>query len=221
MGARTERRGGFDSTVSATNRRPPTTPRPTSAWRAPDRTGERIRTLSCAAVGRASTSARLSSSAVWKRSAGSLASARSTTPASVGERVRDLPRDAGGIPQRQALMFFEQLAERRSVEAAHDDVEDFVLVASDLVDRHDVGVLESRAGARLAHEPLGEPGRGRETQVEDLHRDVLAQVLVADAEHGGEPAFAQDISDGKFFAEGFLEAATQRGEIERHGGRET
>src|SRR6184192_2483030 len=126
-----------------------------------------------------------------------------------------------GIPQREALMLLEQLAERRSVEAAHDDVEDFVLVASDLVDRHDVGVLESRAGARLAHEPLGEPGRRRETQVEDLHCDVLALVLVADAEHGGEPAFAQDISDGKFFAEGFLEAATQRGEIERHGGRET
>jgi len=49
----------------------------------------------------------------------------------------------------------------------------------------------------------------------------VALLLVPDAEHGGEPAFAQDISDGKFFAEGFLEAATQRGDVERHGGRET
>src|SRR5439155_477833 len=62
----------------------------------------------------------------------------------VAQRVRHLPRDPGGIPQREALMLLEQLAERRSVEAAHDDVEDFVLVASDLVDRHDVGVLASR-----------------------------------------------------------------------------
>ena len=78
-------------------------------------------------------------------------------------------------------MFFEQLAERRSVEAAHDDVEDFILVASDLVDRHDVGVLESRAGARLAYEPLGEAGRRRETQVEDLHRDVKPDNILLDS----------------------------------------
>src|SRR5439155_302435 len=37
----------------------------------------------------------------------------------VAECVGYLPRDAGGIPQREALMLLEQLAERRSVEAAH------------------------------------------------------------------------------------------------------
>ncbi len=139
----------------------------------------------------------------------------------VAERVRDLARDPGRVDHGEAPIPLEQLPHRRAVDAAHDDVEDFVLVAADLVDRHDVRVLELPAGARLAHEALRQPGRRGQAQVEHLHGDVAVLRMVAHAEHGGEAAFAQQIPDRKFLAECFLEAATQRGEIERHGGRET
>ena len=139
----------------------------------------------------------------------------------VAERVRDLPGDARGVAQRETVLLLEHLPERRPVEAPHDDVQDFVLVAPDFVDRHDVRVLEAGAGSRLAHEPLGESRRRRETEVEHLDGHVVPQRIVAHPEHRRESAFAQHVSNGKFLAEGFLEAATQRGEIERHDGRET
>ena len=82
-------------------------------------------------------------------------------------------------------------------------------------------VLELPAGARLAHEAFRQPWRGHQAQVEHLYRDVPVLRLVAHAEHGGETAFAEQIPDAKFLAERFLEATTQCGEIERHGGRET
>src|SRR2546429_2640307 len=82
-------------------------------------------------------------------------------------------------------------------------------------------MFELPAGARLTHEALRQSGRRGQTQVEHLHRDVAVLRMVTHAEHGGEAAFAQQIPDGILLAESFLEAATQRAEIERHGGRET
>jgi len=112
----------------------------------------------------------------------------------------------------------EEMPERRPVDAAHHDVQHFVLVAPDLEDRHDVRVDELSAGAGLAHESLGEGGRGGLPQVEHLHRDVAVLGLVPHAEDRGEAPLSEQIAHGKFLADGFLEAASQRGDIERHGG---
>jgi len=83
-------------------------------------------------------------------------------------------------------------------------------------------VLQVSDGARLAHEPLGQRGGRCETEVEDLDRHVAVERGVVNPKYGGEAAFAQEGADGKFVAQGLLQATTQRGEIQRtHGGRET
>ena len=83
-------------------------------------------------------------------------------------------------------------------------------------------MLQVSDGARLAHEPLGERGGGRETEVEDLDCHVAVERGVVNSKDGGEAAFAQEGTDGKFVAQGLLQATTERGEIQRtHGGRET
>ena len=143
-------------------------------------------------------------------------------PVRVRERVGDLPRDARRVADRQAPLLLQQLAQRRPVDAPHDDVEHFVLETAHLVDGHDVGVLQVGDGARLAHEALGERGGGCETEVEDFDRHVAVERGVVNAKNGGEAAFAQEGTDGKFVAQGLLQATTERGEIQRaHGGRET
>jgi hypothetical protein len=143
-------------------------------------------------------------------------------PVRMGQGLRDLPRHARGVRDREALLGLEQLADRGAVHAAHDDVEHLVLVAAHLVDRHDVRVLEPGDGARLAHEALRERRGGSEAEVDDLDRDVALERRVANAEHGGKATFAQEGADGKFVAQGPLQAFAERGEIQRpHGGRET
>ncbi len=140
---------------------------------------------------------------------------------SVAERIGDLSRDAGRVANREAMLLLEQMSERRAVDAAHHDVQHLVLVAPDLVDRDDVRMLELCAGARLAYEPVGERGRWGLAQIQHFHRDVTAGVLFPDAEHGCEPALAEQVPHSKFGSEGFLETLAQRVEVERHGGRET
>jgi len=107
------------------------------------------------------------------------------------------------------------------VDAPHDDVQHFVLVAADLVDRHDVGMLEPGDRTCLAHEADGERRGRREPEIHDLHRDVAARPMLPRAKHRGEPAFAQQVADGKFISQGLLQALAQRGDIEGHDGRET
>jgi len=82
-------------------------------------------------------------------------------------------------------------------------------------------VLEPSDGARFAHEPDGERGRGREPQVHDFHGHIAVLALLPHPEHGGEPAFAQQGTDGKFLSESLLQPLAQCGDVERHGGRET
>ena len=142
-------------------------------------------------------------------------------PVRVGEGVGHLARDPGGVADRKAVVLFEELAERRTVDAPHDDVQHLVLVASHFVDRYDAGVLELRDSARLAHEALGEHRRRRLAQIEHFDGDVAAQRAVAHAKHRGKAAFAQQGADAKFVPESQLETRAQCREIQRHGGGKT
>ena len=69
----------------------------------------------------------------------------------VRERIRDLPGDARRVADGKLLLRLEELAQRGTVDAPHDEVEDFFPPA-DLVDRHDVRMLEARHRLCFAHE---------------------------------------------------------------------
>jgi len=94
----------------------------------------------------------------------------------VRERVGDLAGDPRGIADRQFLMAFQEVAQRRAVDAPHDDVKDF-FVPADLVDRHDVRMLEPGDRLRFAQKALGDGRGGGEVDVEDLDRDVAFKAL--------------------------------------------
>ena len=136
----------------------------------------------------------------------------------VGEGVGHLAHDARRVADPEPLVRAEELPQRRAVDAAHNDVEDF-FVPAHLVDRHDVRVLEPGDGLRFAEKPLGERGGGREVEIEDLHRDVAVQCRVAHAEDGREAALPEERPDGKFLTQGLLQAFLESCEI--HGGRES
>ena len=133
----------------------------------------------------------------------------------VGERISHLARDARGIAHRKLLLGIEQLAQRRPVDAPHDEVEDFCLPA-DLVDRHDVRMLEARDGLRFAQEALRDHRGWRELHVEHFHRDIAIQHVVARAEHRGEAPLTQQGANGKFLSERLLQALLEGCEV--HGG---
>ena len=133
----------------------------------------------------------------------------------VCERVRHLPRNARGVSDGKLLLGLEQLAQRRAVDAPHDEIEDLVL-SPDFVNRHDVGMLETRHGLRLAHEALRYDALRRELDVQDLHRHVAIQHIVARAKHRGEAPLTQQRADGKFLPEHLLQALPEAFEI--HGG---
>jgi len=92
-------------------------------------------------------------------------------------------------------------------------------VPADLVDRHDVRVLEPGNRLRFAEKPLGERGGGREVQIEDLYGDVAVQCRVAYAKHGREATLPEERPDGKFLTQRLLQALLESCEI--HGGRES
>ena len=133
----------------------------------------------------------------------------------VGERVGDLPGDAGRVPDREPPLGFEELAQGRAVDAPHDDVKD-LLLPSDLVNRHDVRMLEPRDGLRLAQEARGDRGRRRELHVQDLHRDITIQDVVMRPEHGGKAPLTQQGTNGKFLTKRLLQARLEGFKV--HGG---
>ncbi len=133
----------------------------------------------------------------------------------VGERVGDLARDPRGVADRQLLMAFQEVAERWAVDAPHDDVEDLLLPA-DLVDRHDVRMLEPCDGLRFAQKALGDGRGGGELDVEDLDRDIAIQGVVAGAEDGCKAPLTQQRANSKFLSERLLQALLEGFEV--HGG---
>ncbi len=133
----------------------------------------------------------------------------------VGQRVGHLPRDARRVADRELLLRVEELAQRRAVDAAHDDVKDLLLPA-DLVDRHDVRMLEARDRLRFVQEALGDVVRRRELHVQHFHRDVAVQRVVVGAEHGREAPLTQQRANGKFRTKRLLQALLEGFEV--HGG---
>ena len=95
----------------------------------------------------------------------------------LGQPARRLRRELQGAPRHQRA-FAQELAQRLSLHQLHRDVADAVRGA-DLVDRHDVGVVEGRGRARLlleARQPVRIPG-GR--AAEHLDRDRAPEREVA------------------------------------------
>ena len=73
----------------------------------------------------------------------------------IRERVGDLAGDPRRVTDRELLHPFEEMAQRRAVDAPHDDVEHFFLPA-DFVNRDDMRMLEPRDRLRLAQKTLGD-----------------------------------------------------------------
>ena len=121
----------------------------------------------------------------------------------VGERVGHLARNTRRVADVELLLRLEQLAQRRTVDAPHDDVED-LFVPADLVNRHDMGMLEARDGLCFVHEALGGRRGRRELDIEHLHRDVAIQHVIARAKHGGEAPLTQQRANRKFRAKRLL-----------------
>ena len=90
----------------------------------------------------------------------------------------------------------EQFPQRRSRNVLHDQIVNIVL-ASYLVDRHDVRVVQRGSGARLALEPL-ETGRIREhIWPEDFNGDVTAQLKIASQIHRPHASLSEERDDLK------------------------
>ena len=70
------------------------------------------------------------------------------------ERVAQLARDAHRLLQVEALVCLEEALQLLALDELHDDVSDIAFLA-EVVHLHDVRMVESRDGLRLAHEPLG------------------------------------------------------------------
>jgi hypothetical protein len=90
------------------------------------------------------------------------------------------------------------------------------LLPANLVDRHDVRVLEARDGLRFADEARRDGGRRRELDVQDLHGDISIQHIVTRPEHGGKTTLTQQGSKGKFLPKRLLQARLEGFEV--HGG---
>jgi hypothetical protein len=110
--------------------------------------------------------------------------------------VRAIERgtDVGEDP-REALAWeasgVEQLVrEVRSVDEAHRDEQAAIDVA-DVVDGHDVRVLERGSDPRFALKARAELGVGRERRHDHFQRDAPLHVLIAGEEHGAHAAASE------------------------------
>src|SRR4029079_18989207 len=97
--------------------------------------------------------------------------------------VRDRDRH-GARPARD-----DELLERATLDVLHDDVVRALCLAA-VEDRDDVRMRETGRMRRLAPEPLYELRVVRVAVVEDLDRDLPAELLVLREPHVGHPAAA-------------------------------
>ena len=88
---------------------------------------------------------------------------------------------------------FEQGVQVDAVDQPHGDVEAAVDLA-DVVDRHDVGVVEARCGAGFAAEPLVEVGVFGEVGEQHLQRHHAVDGGVVGAPHLAHTATAQQLN---------------------------
>ena len=108
----------------------------------------------------------------------------------VAERGEDLARVRDRDRQRAGAARDDQLLQRAALDVLHHDVVRAVGDAA-VVDRDDVRVREPGGVRRLAAEALDELLVVRVPLVEDLHRDVAAELLVLGEPDVGHAARAE------------------------------
>ena len=106
------------------------------------------------------------------------------------KRREDLARVVDRDGHRRGPAREDQLLQRAAVEVLHRDVVRALGLAA-VVDRDDVRVRQAGGVLRLAAEALDELLVARVTVVEDLDRDVPAELLVLGEVHVGHPAGAE------------------------------
>jgi hypothetical protein len=111
---------------------------------------------------------------------------------SLGMRGLQRARDLDGILQqlgnRQSALF-EPLRQRLAFQKLHDEIIDLAL-ATDVMQRADVRMVERRDGFGLALQALAQAGRARHARGQNLQGDGAAQALVARAIHFAHAARA-------------------------------
>ena len=124
------------------------------------------------------------------------------------ERPRGFHHDPLGFADRPAPVANQQRLEALAFDERHQDVHDAVGF-TDIVDRNDVGMAQRRDRFGLPAEPA-QQGLG-EGQVgpDRLEREVAFKPEVANLEHLGEAAPADELSELIVLAEGLLELPDQ------------
>ena len=107
-----------------------------------------------------------------------------------GERAQDLARVLDRDGDRRRPVPDEQLLQRSPFEVLHRDVVGPLRVAA-VEDRDDVRMVEARGALRLPAEPLDELLVGGMALVQQLQRDIPAQLLVLGEVDVGHPARAE------------------------------
>ena len=107
-----------------------------------------------------------------------------------GERAQDLARVLDRDRDRRRPVADEQLLQRPPVEVLHRDVVGALRLAA-VEDRDDVRVVEARRALRLAAEALDELLVGGVPLVQQLQRDLPAELLVLGEVDVGHPARAE------------------------------
>ena len=117
----------------------------------------------------------------------------------VFERVGDFADDPYGLVDRQRTRARDAIAQRLPLHVRHH-VEEHITLASRVVEREDVRMMQPRGDPDLAQESLGAEARG-ELGAQHLHRDVPVVFGVLGQVDGGHAARAEltldDVSTGE------------------------
>ncbi len=106
------------------------------------------------------------------------------------EALEALDRDVRGHPARHGAVLLEPVDEAAPLDELHHDVAELA-VLTDVVDPHDVLVLEEGHGLSLGLEPGLEAGLRRVLGEEDLDGPPDLEALVKGPIDAGHPAFAE------------------------------
>ena len=117
----------------------------------------------------------------------------------VFERVSDFADDPHSLVDRQRTRARDAIAQRLPLHVRHH-VEEHITLASRVVEREDVRMMQPRGDPDLAQESLGAEARG-ELGAQHLHRDVPVVFGVLGQVDGGHAARAEltldDVSTGE------------------------
>jgi len=112
------------------------------------------------------------------------------------EPGRELVEDLQGLAQGQAALLVHVGAQVAALEELHDQVQPPVGERAEVEDLHDVGVVYAVDRPGLGEEPGGHVRVRRELVVEDLDRDLAADLRVLaeeDLAHGPGPHHVTDV----------------------------